>query len=243
MSTVQLVWKVARNSVVLWGGLLFVPIGGVFTAIGIKTGLDEYAFVRDAHPVQATIVGRSLRKADLENNPSTRYLVHYRFDTPTGTRADGSKEVSVEQWEQLEPGSTITVEFVPQSPARSRSVEDSDWPAAAAFSGLGAIFLVVGTALLVTALRELLRYRRLSRSGVAASATVTTVTHSATVINGVQQWEIHYSYADQAGKPHEGRSACVPPEEAQRWRRGDRGLVRFDSQAPASSIWVGRDAP
>jgi hypothetical protein len=242
MSSVPSLWQLAKRSVFLWVGLLFVPIGLIFLCVGVSLALEERAFEKTGSPADATIIDRSLQRADFEHNPSTRYLIRYRFRTPAGDSIEQTKEVSVEEWERLPPGSTLTIQFLANAPAEARMRQQSNWPGAATFSALGLILLGVGVPLVVFAARETLRQWRLWRTGSMVPAVVTAVVPSATVINGVQQWEIRYAYTDASGRKREGRSNCMPEQEAKQWHRGNRSNARVDPRNPASSIWVGTPA-
>jgi hypothetical protein len=232
-------WLLAKNSVFLWVGLLFVPIGAVFIGVGVSMVLEERAFANRGETAQASVVGKSLEKADFDKNPSTRYIVRYRFETSSGAQVEQTRQVSVEEWEQLAPGSVLPVRFLPERPIDDRAADESTWAGVAAFLALGFIMAAVGIPLLVCAVREISRQRRLWRTGTTVPALVTGVAASSTVVNGVRLWEIRYSYTDPAGTKHQGRSNCMPEHEARQWRRGDRGLARCDPDATASSIWLG----
>ena len=236
-------WQLAKNSVFLWVGLLFVPIGAVFIGVGVSMALEERAFANRGQTADATVVDKSLEKANFDNNPSTRYIVRYRFTTPAGAAVEQTRQVSVEEWERLAPGSILPIRFLPERPVDERLADDSTWAGVVAFLTLGLIFVAVGIPLLVSALREISRQRRLWRTGTTVPALVTGVAASSTVVNGVLQWEIRYSYTDPAGAKHQGRSNCMPEHEARQWRRGDRGLARLDPNATASSIWLGNSNP
>jgi hypothetical protein len=236
-------WQIAKNSVLLWVGLLFVPIGAAFICVAVSMTLEERAFANRGETAQATVVDKSLEKADFDRNPSTRYIVRYRFTTSAGAQVEQTRQVSVDEWEQLAPGSILPIRFLPEKPADDRRDHDSTWAGVAAFLALGLIMAALGIPLLFYALREISRQRRLWRTGTTVPALVTAIATSSTVVNGVRQWEIRYSYTDPAGRKHEGRSNCMPEHEARQWRRGDRGLARFDPEATASSIWVGNSNP
>jgi hypothetical protein len=236
-------WRLAKNSIVLWVGLIFVPIGAVFTAIAADVAMEELAFARHGQATAATIVDKSLQKADFDKNPSTRYLVHYRFATPAGAQAEETREVSVEQWEQLAPGGTMNIRVLSGAQLESRVTQQSNWPAVVAFSALGLILLAVGISLSVFGIREIRRQRRLWRTGITVPAVVTSVAPSSTTINGARQWEIRYAYTDASGRSHKGQSNTMPEPEAKKWRNGDRASARYDPNATESSIWIGNPAP
>ncbi|MGZ5092372.1 MAG: hypothetical protein ACXWIP_14350 [Burkholderiales bacterium] len=236
-------WQLAKNSVVLWVGLVFVPVGGVFIAIGIMTALEELAFAKQGRIAEAIVLDRSLQKADFDRNPSTRYLIRYRFTTAVGEGVEQTREVPVEEWERLEPGSALKIRFLPDTSDPARVSEASSWPAVASFSALGLILVGVGAPLIVLAVREILRQSRVWRTGTTVSAVVTAVAPSSTRINGVQQWEIRYAFTDTNGRRHEGCSNCTPQDEAKQWHRGDRGQARFDPDSTGSSVWLGNSTP
>jgi hypothetical protein len=236
-------WQLAKNSVVLWVGLMFVPIGVVFIAIGITMGLEELAFEKHGKMAEAIVVDRSLQKADFDKHPSTRYLIRYRFTTEAGEGVEQTREVPVEEWERLEPGSSLRVRVLPETSGQGRVTEESSWPAVAAFSALGLIVVGVGAPLIAFAVRDMLRQSRVWRTGTTVSAIVTAIAPSSTRINGVQQWEVRYAYTDSNGRKHEGRSNCMPQDEAKQWHRGDRGQARFDPRIAASSVWLGNPTP
>ena len=236
-------WQLAKTSVFLWVGLLFVPIGVVFIGVSVSMALEERAFANRGQTADATVVDKSLKKADFDSNPTTRYMVRYRFTTPDGGNVEQIREVSVEEWERLAPGSILPIRFLPDRPDDERRADESTWVGVASFLALGLIIAAVGIPLLVSALREIARQRRLWRTGTTVSALVTGVAASSTVINGLRQWEIRYSYTDPAGTKHEGRSNCMPEDEARQWQHGDRGNARIDPNVTGSSIWLGKLNP
>jgi hypothetical protein len=236
-------WQLAKNSVVLWVGLVFVPVGAVLVCVAINLALDELAFAKRGQTADATIVDKSLQKADFDHNPSTRYLIHYRFATPAGVQLDETKVVSVEEWERLAPGSILQIRVLPGARLETRVTQKSDWSAAVALTVLGLIFVAVGAPLMWLAVREIHRQRKLWRTGTTVPAVVTSVAPSSTWINRVQQWEIRYAYTDASGSKHTGRSNSMPRNEATHWRSGDRGRARVDPNAADSSIWLGNATP
>jgi len=236
-------WRLAKNSIFLWVGLVFVPVGVVFTVVAINMELEDLAFAKHGQTVDATIVDKSLQKADFDKHPSTQYLVRYRFATPAGPPAEETKEVPVEQWEQLAPGGIFKIRVLPGDQHESRVTQKSNWPAVAAFTTLGLIFIAVGVPLSMFGIREIRRQRQLWSTGTTVPAVVTAVKPSSTRINGVLQWEIHYAYTDASGGKHNGKSNTMPEEQAKHWRSGDRANVRFDPNAVDSSIWLGDAAP
>jgi len=235
-------WRLAKNSIFLWVGLVFVPIGAVFAFVAMHLAMQELTFAKHAQTIAATIVDKSLHKADFDKNPSTRYLVRYRFATPAGAPVEQTKDVSVEEWERLAPGSLLKIRALPGAQDESRVTEDSNWPGVAAFTTLGLLFIAVGGPMIVIGVREIRRQRKLWRTGTTVPAVVTAVASTATRINGVLQWEIRYTYTDANGRAHKGRSNSMPEDEAKQWRKNDRASARFDPYATDSSIWLGNSS-
>ena len=156
-------WQLVKeNSVYLWVGLVFVPVGTIFFIVGIHLALEERAFAKRGATVAATISGKSLVKADFEHNPSTRYLLHYRFMAPEGKPIEETKVVSVEDWERLSAGDVWEVRVLPGTTAETRLTAKTSWPAVLSFLALGLIFAVVGIVLLVIGVREIGRQWRAS---------------------------------------------------------------------------------
>lgn len=233
--------RLAFRSIFLLVGLVFSVLGFVFGGIGVMLGLDERAFDTEGRTLEATILNRGIVKADFDRNPSTRYVLRFRYQPPQGAPAIDSRTVSVEEWERSPPGTRTRVRAVA---GKSRGVDASDWGAVLAFSALGLVFVGVGLPLSYLGAREVRRERRVWRSGVSTPAVVTAVAPSSTTINGVRQWEIGYAYTDASGVKHKAKSDCMPEAEAKRWRVGDAAAVLVDPQAGESSVWAGsRELP
>lgn len=152
-------WKLAKNSALLWVGLVFVLVSAVFISISIHTAREELAFAKRGQTAEASIVDKSLQKADFEKNPSTRYLVRYRFSTPAGAQVEETRVVSVQQWERLAPGAILKIRVLSGAQVQTRGTQDSNWPAVAAFTTLALIFIAVGAPLLVLGVRDIRRQR------------------------------------------------------------------------------------
>jgi hypothetical protein len=158
------IWQlVKKNFVGLCVGLVFVPIGAVFVFTGIYLAREDSAFADRAITVEARIADKSLVKADFDKNPATRYLVHYRFASPTGTLIDETKAVSVGEWEHLTVGDTWRIRVLPGAELKTRTTPDSNIPGVVAFLALGLILLVVGTFVLILGVRETRRQWQRSR--------------------------------------------------------------------------------
>jgi hypothetical protein len=122
--------------------------------------------------------------------------------------------------------------------AKERFRTDSDrWMAY-----MGLFILLLGALLARASWRRGKRQLRIAREGIETEATVTAV-HRARVARAFTKVIIGYCYADQFGRMRQGESGYLPYVEANwGWKPGDRGAVRFDSEDPTESVWMGRPA-
>jgi hypothetical protein len=158
-------WQVTKkNSVYLWAGLAFVPVGAIFLIVGIHLALEERAFANRGATVAATITEKSLVKADFDDHPSTRYLLHYRFTVPEGRSIEETKVVSVEDWERASVGAPREIRVLPGTTAETRLTSNTNWSAVATFLTLGLILIVAGIFVLVIGMREIKRQWQSSRA-------------------------------------------------------------------------------
>lgn len=226
------------RTVLAWFGGIFLVAGlGLFYG-GLQEATKERAYRTEGQVVDAVVVGKSVKRASLDGNPSTRYEIAYRFTTADGRSAEGVDVVSVEEWERLEPGSPFKVTYVPGAPGSSRAVGSGGMTSSLVMTGLGGLLALLGGLALGWTARRLWTERRLLRGGTPGQGTVLSIEPSNVSVNRVRQWNLQYRYADHLGRSHEGRSGPVPPEEAHAVRVGDTVEVRFDRARPERSIWV-----
>ena len=98
---------------------------------------------------------------------------------------------------------------------------------------------VAGVGLFIGWQAAALRHRLL-RDGVDATGRVTKVARTMMRIKMRWQYRLHYTYRDSLGRSHAGTSGHMPEHEARSWRPDEIGAVRYDSQRPSASIWIGR---
>jgi hypothetical protein len=116
---------------------------------------------------------------------------------------------------------------------------DEDPALLATFVAGGAALSVVGGLIAGKGLRDARTRRRLAEGGVSAEAIVTEVRRTNARVNGRWQWQVRYRYADFLGGSHEGRSGYLSYEEANAWKPGDAGPIRYDEARPKTSVWLG----
>jgi len=109
-------------------------------------------------------------------------------------------------------------------------------------AAVGAAFGGTGVFLFMKGLRRVLAMQRLYREGIRVEGTVTAVEQSNMVINNVRQWVVRFTFHDFTGRVQEAKSEYMPPDEAQEWKPGDTGTVRYDQRDPSINLWTGREA-
>lgn len=111
------------------------------------------------------------------------------------------------------------------------------------FTILGAVFASIGGVIFFMAVTGIRRQLDLSdeAKGMTVEGTVLEVAPTNFSLNDEPQWQIRYSYRDHKGKEHEAKSPHIPPEEAEAWKAGDKGSVRYDLRSPQKSVWLGTE--
>jgi hypothetical protein len=107
--------------------------------------------------------------------------------------------------------------------------------------GLGLSFSTVGGIFANSGLAAQQMEQRLREVGVTAQARVMYVERTGTRLNGRYLYHIRYEYRDSTGRSYEGSSGYLERIDAEKYRDGDLGFIRYDPAAPSSSIWLGRD--
>jgi Protein of unknown function (DUF3592) len=232
--------KTLRRSFLLWFGVIFSSVGLMATYGGVEEWRAQQHFEQEAVSAQATVLNKSMEQATREGNPRTKYLVTYRFVPPDGTAIEKVGEVSVDEWERLDEGSSFPVRYLPSDPHTTQTDAATEWWIPLIFVAGGLLFTSIGLAVAWSDLRQVLLVLRLSKRGQPAEATVRKVWPTSTSINRVQQWRLSYEYRDHVGRTQEGESHLLSPEEASEWHQGDKGTVRFDRERPQDSVWIGQ---
>jgi hypothetical protein len=106
---------------------------------------------------------------------------------------------------------------------------------------IGAPFALIGGGIVAWSIRKAYCVGQIMESGIRCEATVTEVTATNFSVNRVPQWVIRFSFQDYQGQQRTGESDYMSPQDAQEWKAGDRGSVRYDQQDPKACVWVGRE--
>lgn len=224
----------------LWIGAIFMVVGPIFLHMGIQQASEESRYRNEGKTAEAVVLDKWIKKAEGGDNSRTRYEISYRFSDAQGRESDGTGEIEVEEWENLQKGSKIKVTYLPDSLNASRIEGSRDWTSSVIAMALGGLLTVIGGVIVIPGFSRLLSESRLRRSGTAAEGEVIKVEPTKISLNRVRQWVIRYRYKDHMGQVREGKTGMLPPDEAQAWNKGDKGEVRFDQRQPEKSVWIGK---
>lgn len=231
----------ADNFWLFFGGI-WLLVGFPFLCIGLGVAGSTYLRHQRLDEAGRATEGIVLTKSYSDDGDSSaRHSVGYRFTAPGGRVLRGTADVDGATWDRLAERGPVRVTYLPSDPATHRiDGETRDWLLGGIFAVVGGIFTILGGFVFVRGLQVLRRVERLERGGREAEAEVLEVAPGSISVNDVPQYVIRYRYVDHRGKTHAGRSAPMPPEEAEAWQAGDRGTVRYDADRPGASVWVGR---
>ena len=220
---------------VLFGAILLV-VGTVALVGGVFTGLDEGRFGAEAVETDATVVDKAI---DRDSDDDTDYLVTYTFTPPDGFDVTRSQEIDRDEWDALQPGNEIRVEYLPDDPSRSRVVGTGGWVGPIIAAVFGGIAAPAGAVLTLIGVRRIRRHRQILREGIAVPATVIGPEATNIRVNRQQQWVVVYRYVDRMGGEHMGRSDPMAMHRALEWQPGSTAVIRYAGDHPDESVWVG----
>jgi hypothetical protein len=228
-----------------------VVFGGVFLLAGVCCLLvsanqvyQEYQLRKAGQVIQGKVLAKYMSTGShYRGNRSKQNLfsgitrsVMYRFTTPQGLHFDRQVEVDTESWAALQEQEPVQVLFLPQNPSVNRLAGKMSWGLVITFGLVGGIFTVVGIVVTVLFSGKLATRRTLTHQGVTAQGTVLAVENE-----GVGQSVIHYQYFDARGRIRKGHSGYLSEEEADLWKVGDTGIIRFNPRRPTQSVWEGKN--
>ena len=235
---------IRRHFGLIFGGIWLVAGIGVLIG-GIAMWQHEERFAAEAVTTEGTVLTRDIRTARSSSSSgsstSTEYWVSYRFQAPDGIRYEGSSKVDVHVWESLQEQRPVTVSYLASDPTTNRVAGKPDWVGALIMSILGGVFTLAGGTIVTISLGKRLSRGRMLRSGMSAEATVTAVEETNFSINRVPQWIVRYRYNDHRGRTHEDKSSYLSPQDANDWKEGDTGKVKYDREKSNKSLWIGRE--
>ena len=229
-----------------WFGGIWFFCGLPFLIVGLYLGIQHGDVSKrldaEGRAVEGMVLTKSVRSSSSSSSQrksSPTYEVTFRFLTPEGL-VNGTAQVTREAWDQFVEREPLGITYLPDDPQRYRiEGQTSGWILPGVFTGLGSIFTLIGGFILLNARNQSRAKERLQREGLTAEGTVVEVRPGTIRINRVQQWNLHYRYQDNQGKFHIGKIP-LSPEEAEGWKEGDTGRVRYDGRRPQKSIWMGK---
>lgn len=242
MNGAPTVMKLAKRSVWLLIGGVFLSVGLVFLIIGVPLMLGEQRFDAEAQATDGMVLTKTIRRANTDNRQSTEYRVMYRFTAADGRTIEDSDAVGVEAWEALAEQGPVAVEYLASDPETNRVAGADGWLLVGITLVLGGVLAAVGGVLFFFALRRLLLQRRLWRSGLSAEGEVTGIEETNVKFNDRRLWRFTYRYVDHRGQSQTGKSGLLSFREATACQVGDSGDVRYDAEHPERSLWAGKAA-
>jgi hypothetical protein len=207
-------------------------------AVGVNRASLDARFAAQGRTVEGTVLAKEIRSSS--NGSSTTYRVDFRYSTEQGETVRASADIGGDVWDGLVERGPIEVAYLPDRPPAYRvpGQRNPDALLAYIFAIVGAVLATVGGFLVVNAWRTAKLTAELIRSGALATATVVDVSPGNLRINGVPQWRLRYCFQDSRGKGYEG-SCTLSPVDAESWRQGAEGKVRYDARNPRLHVWVG----
>jgi len=218
-------------------GSIWLLVGAIFLVVGGAAQWKDYRYRHEGVRTDAEVVDKARRSGD----SSTNYVVVYRFTARDGVIYEGTDSLAFSTWDRLKEGDRVAVVYLPDKPDSNRLEGSNEWLLSVIFCGIGGVFAPIGGALVVRSIFKVRRNLRLMSEGVRVEATVVGVQQTNMRINNVRQWVVRYAYTDMIGQRHEAESDYMSPEEAQCWKEGDTGVVRYDQFHPATCVWLGRE--
>jgi len=232
----------------LWFGGIWLFCGSPFLIIGLSIGA-QHIYVNNRLVAEGwTVDGMVLTKAitysssDSSSRNGSRnptYHVTFRFLT-RGELVTGEAEVTRDTWDALVEREPIQVTYVLDAPQHHRvEGQPSGWLVPVSFTVLGGFFTSLGGFILLRARNRVRTREQVQREGVTTEATVLELRWANIRINLVQQCLLRYRYQDDRGTSHTG-TEHLSPDEANAWKVGDTGTVRYDPRRPNRSVWIGK---
>lgn len=229
-----------------WFGGIWFFCGLPFLLIGLYAGLEQALVSKrlnvEGRSVEGMVLSKTVRSSSSSGsgrkNHSPTYEVTFRFLTPGGM-VNGTAKVPSDTWDRLIEREPIAITYLPEDPQRYRvEGQTSGWVLPVMFTVIGGLFTVAGGFIWLRSKRQSRTTERLKREGMSTEGMVVEVRPGMIRINRVQQWNLHYRYQDNRGKFHIGKIP-LSPEEAEGWKAGDTGRVRYDRRRPQKSTWIG----
>jgi hypothetical protein len=207
------------SAVGLLVGAVFLVAGIMVLVLGIGAAIDEHRFRAEGRLASGMVIGKSIERADRDDNSTTRYQIAYHFETAAGELVAGQGEVPLAVWEQLAEGAPVEVQYVAGSPERNRLAGASGLEDTIVMLVLGTLVPAAGGALFWWQERAFWRTRVDRRARSVLEAEVRRIEAGGRDADGVRQQRVRYRFIDPLGIMRDGLSGSLAPEAAAEWRR------------------------
>ncbi len=206
----------------------------------VYSGVRYYRLSQGGQAIQARVVSKDIYRDSNRRvaTSSVSYRVDYAFTTPKGQTVEGRGSVGLERWRKLKAGDPITVTYLPADP----SIHSIGHVPRTGGEILAIFLMAFGTPLAAWGGWRLFNVAwkrrtelRLQREGLVAEATIQKLEMTQ---SNLPSCYIHYSFRDQSGQTHEGKSSGFYRSEVAGLLVGDKGTVRYDSEKSEASVWV-----
>ena len=229
----------ARRSVFIWFGAIFLLAGAAFSYSRVTALFREIRFDKESSEiVEGVVMVLTQGSKGKGRDHRTIYHVSYRF-TFAGASYENRSTVNKEIGGGLHERGPVRIQVLSGDPQINRVAGSEDLLVGELF--FGGAFVAMGGILIVMGLRRVFLEIRLNREGVSVEATVTDVKATDGSRNRAKDWVVCYTYRDHQGQTHEAESWEMSPDEAETWKVGDTGRARFDPRKPEKGMWTGRE--
>lgn len=221
-------------------GFFWAILSLPFILVGYSFLQDEIRYEKESVVTTGTLLSKNTTQStDSDGHTSTHYVANYEFKDLQGETIQGESNIERDRWNELIINQPVEIQYVKGSTSKNRIKQEPSYVLSYIFCGIGGFAFLLGVVFMTIYIRKNLKFKRINNSGILASATVTSVRPGNLEINGVRQWVIHYSYQDYQGKQQKGETGYLSPDDANAWKSGDKGQIKFDSSNSAESIWLG----
>lgn len=204
--------------------LMFEGAWKILTLVGIVFGLgaivgaavlyfliaEEQSYRREGVRAAATVTDKGTYRTRSGDSGSqtttTHYRVYYTFKDAGGASHAGKGDVERELWDQLQPGGTLEVEYLPSRPSRNRPTGSGMGGFVWLFVLIPAIAGTVGVVMLVIVGRRAARNARLLTQGTLTRGVVEEKAEETSItINDRHPFRIAYTFALPDGEVRTGK--------------------------------------
>ena len=230
-------WPRARQSADFWLGTIFLIVSTPFVIMTLVQSAEELRFVRSGVSTDGMILTKEIKAA---RRNRTSYEATYRVMVPEGA-FESRARIPFDAWSKLRERESVEVVYLADRPTKSRLKASREWQGLAILALVSVVFFPVGATFFRRSIRRARLEWRLRHTGAAATGVIAEIADRNLKINDVRQFRLTYEYDDFQARRYTG-THDVPEDEALLWKVGDTGAVRYDSQQPAESIWLGRQS-